>query len=328
LSRKKIGIFTATGCRTCENVVLGIHYQIQNLQRMADIVFWPYVLGSQLADLDGFDKLDICLFAGAIRTVTDRTTAEKLRAKSDMVVALGACAAFGGMPGLANLAAASSESPRTIAENNGPQTETRYGTLEPQVVALPQIVAVDYVVPGCPPTPSLVWAAIQALLGEEAKRAHLSFAMSRLPKKIAQSIAAGVLPPRGTVFGGEKAVCASCPRVKEEKRFKEVIRPYQAYESNGRCLLEQGLVCQGITTREGCGGLCTAVGIPCRGCFGKTEATYDPGAKMVSAIASTFETDEPQEIEEIALQFHDMLGTFYRYNMPTECALMRRHSRC
>lgn len=328
MSRKKLALFTATGCRACENTVLDIHYQVQRLQRLAEIVFWPYALGSQLADLDDLKGIDICLFAGAIRTCTDRETAKKLREKSGLMVALGACAAFGGMPALANLSEASGHPLLPVTEDSDPSAEPVPGDLTPQVAALTQTVAVDYVIPGCPPTQSLVWAAIQATLAEAGSSTHLSFAMSRLPKAVAQAIAAGVLPPRGTVFAGEKAVCASCSRVKEEKRFKNVIRPFQDYESTGRCLLEQGLVCQGIATREGCGGLCTGVGIPCRGCFGKTEASYDPGAKMVSAISSTFQADEPAEIEAITAQFHDLAGTFYRYNLPTECALMRLRSRC
>jgi F420-non-reducing hydrogenase small subunit len=328
LSRKKLAIFTATGCRTCENTVLDIHYQVQRLQRLSEIVFWPYVLGSQLADLGALKGIDVCLFAGAIRTRTDRQVAEKLREKSGLLVALGACAAFGGMPGLVNLSKASGNPPPPITEDIDPQSGPVLGELAPQVAALRQAVAVDYVIPGCPPTQPLVWAAIQAALTGAGSDSHLSFAMSRLPKAVAQAMASGVLPPRGTVFAGEKAVCASCSRVKQEKGFTKVIRPFQEYETTGRCLLEQGLLCQGIATREGCGGLCTGAGIPCRGCFGKAEAVYDPGAKMVSAISSTFQTDEPAEIEAITAQFHDLVGTFYRYTLPTECALLRHPSRC
>jgi F420-non-reducing hydrogenase small subunit len=145
-----------------------------------------------------------------------------------------------------------------------------------------------------------------------------------LPKTVAQSIASEVLPPKGTVFAGEKAVCSSCSRQKEEKRFAAVIRPYEAYETTGRCLLEQGMVCQGIATLEGCGGLCTGAGVPCRGCFGKTKAVLDPGAKMVSAISSTFDTENPSEIQNLAGQFHDMVGTFYRYTLPSQCMLCQR----
>jgi F420-non-reducing hydrogenase small subunit len=138
---------------------------------------------------------------------------------------------------------------------------------------------------------------------------------------MARAATAGVLPPPGSHFAGERGVCASCSREKEEKRFTSVLRPFERYEESGRCLLEQGLVCMGIATREGCGGICTAAGQPCRGCFGKPEAVYDPGAKMVSAISSTFDAEEASAIEAMVLAFEDLPGTLYRYTLPTQCAL-------
>lgn len=327
MPKKTIAIYTAMGCRACEQTILDIHYQVQRLHRVVDFVFWPYMLGSQLSDLDTVDAIDVCLYAGAIRTRTDRSTAEKLRERSHHLVALGACAAFGGMPGLVNLNSTCAEAQQTTDPDQDSQKTPPPGNLEPQVHSLSQVVTADYVVPGCPPTQPLVWAALQALFTGDGSDSHLSFAFSRLPKAVAQAMASGVLPPRGTVFAGEKAVCASCSRVKEEKSFKSVLRPYQDYESTGPCLLEQGLVCQGIATREGCGGLCTAEGIPCRGCFGKTEAAFDPGAKMVSAISSTFETENPEEIKALANAFTDLPGTLYRYTLPTQCALMNYRKR-
>jgi len=320
--KKTIAVHTATGCRTCELALLDIHYQVQRLHRLADIVYWPYLLGSQHTDLARLEAIDVCFFAGAVRTSGERRMAEQLRAKSRLLVALGACAGFGGMPGLANLV--KETGPLQAAKSaDAPLDPTlELPALEPQIASLTQVVAVDYVVPGCPPTQNLVWSALQAVLGEAGSQAHLSYAAGRLPKKVAQAMASGVPPPRGTVFAGEKAVCASCSRVKEQKRFESVKRPYQAYESTGRCLLEQGLVCSGIATREGCGGLCTGVGIPCRGCFGKPEAVYDPGAKMVAAISSTFDAEKPQKIDAVVEQFLDLPGTFYRYTLPTQCALL------
>jgi F420-non-reducing hydrogenase small subunit len=70
------------------------------------------------------------------------------------------------------------------------------------------------------------------------------------------------------------------------------------------------------------GGLCTGVGQPCRGCFGKAEAVYDPGAKMVSAISSTFASENKAEIEQMAADLVDLSGTFYRYTLATQCALL------
>jgi F420-non-reducing hydrogenase small subunit len=322
---KKLAIFTATGCRACENAILDIHYQVSSLSRYADIAFWPYVLGSQWRDLEKQESIDVCFFAGAIRTGSDREAALKLREKSRVMVACGACAAFGGMPGLVNI----SQSQRTM--DNGQQTSEEkkpaLPPLEPRVLGLSQIVKVDYFVPGCPPPQNFLWAAIQSLVCNGQSPARLSFSAARLPEAIGQAITSGILPPKGSMFAGEKAVCATCSRVKEEKRFDAYKRPYQAYEASGRCLLEQGLVCQGITTREGCGGLCTAMGQPCRGCFGKAEAIFDPGAKMVSAMSSTFDSDDEQEIAALVDDFVDLMGTFYRYTLPTQCALFSTPSK-
>lgn len=318
-SKKKVAVFAGTGCRSCEKAILDVHYQIQSLSPWADIVFWPYLLGSPWEDLDDDVGIDVCLFSGAIRTSEDLEAACKLRGKTGILIACGACAAFGGMPGLANLPGA-----ENIQENSAPEnSNTLLSTpsMESRVSSLSQMVEVDFVVPGCPPTHSLLWAAMQALICGPESLTRLSFTAARLSENTTRAVTSGELPPKGSVFAGEKAVCASCSRVKEEKKFTSVLRSYQKYEESGRCLLEQGLICMGISTREGCGGVCTAVGQPCRGCFGKPEAVYDNGAKMVSAVSSTFDSEKASEIETMANAFADLTGTFYRYTQPTQCAL-------
>lgn len=317
MPKKTLAIFTATGCSACENAILDIHYQVASLARWAEISFWPYLLGTGWEQLEEAGQtIDVCLFAGAIGTEQDRQAALRLREKSKLMVACGACAAFGGMPGLANLVP---DSPDTSTDASG---ELTLPVRELRVSGLPTAVQVDYYVPGCPPTQGLLWAALQSLVCEGEAPTRISFATSRLPEALSLSVSSGVLPPHGSVFAGEKAVCASCSRVKEEKKFAAFQRPYQIDPDAGRCLLEQGLICQGLATREGCGGLCTAVGVGCRGCFGKAEAIFDPGAKMVSAISSTFDSTDASEIEEISSKFVDLSGTFYRYTLPTQCALM------
>jgi F420-non-reducing hydrogenase small subunit len=321
-SKKSVAIFAASGCRGCEHAILNVHHQVHSLSRWVDIVYWPYLLGSDQTDLDALESIDVCFFSGAVVTTDERRMAEQLRAKSAVMVACGACAAFGGMPSLANLKG------KDVQEPSSPSAETEKSeaallpAVEHRVSALEQVVAVDYVIPGCQPTQSLLWAGLQALACGPRSQSKLSFAASRLPAAVAQAVTAGIAPPKGTCFAGDKAVCASCSRLKEEKQFKAAVRPYQKYEESGRCLLEQGLVCLGISTREGCGGLCTGVGQPCRGCFGKAEAVYDPGAKMVSAISSTFTLDNPADIEQMTASLNDLSGTFYRYTAATQCALV------
>ena len=325
--KKRLAVFAASGCRSCEHAILDIHYQVQSLSRWADIVYWPYVLGSDEEALNALDTIDVCFFTGAIQTQNEHQTALKLREKAEVLVACGACAAFGGMPGLVNLKNHLTPPVKSDSASNDGESSLQspeLPDLQPMVSALGQVVPVDYLIPGCPPTQSLLWAGIQALVCGPQVPSKLSFTASRLPTAAAQAITAGILPPKGFCFGGEKAVCASCSRKKEEKKFKAVLRPYQKFEESGRCLLEQGLVCLGISTREGCGGICTGVGQPCRGCFGKPEEVYDPGAKMVSAISSTFDSQEKSDIEDMVEAFKDLSGTFYRYTMPSQCALINK----
>jgi F420-non-reducing hydrogenase small subunit len=318
--RRKLAVYTATGCRACEQGVLDLNHEVNELGRFADPVFWPYVLGTSWEALP--DDVDVTLFAGAIRTEADREAALTLRKKSRHLVAVGACASFGGLPGLVDLANGADEADAGAGIAPGGDANPVAPLLEPEPLCLSQVVPVDYFVPGCPPTQNLLWAAVLALVCRGESPARLSYAAARLPHPVAEAIAAGLLPPRGTVFAGEKAVCGSCSRVKEEKKFGTCKRPYEAYEETGRCLLEQGLICQGVATREGCGGLCTGVGVPCRGCFGKAPAISDPGAKMVAAIGSTFDSVNAQEIAGLADGFVDLAGTLYRYSLPAQCSLL------
>lgn len=326
MSKPTIAIVSASGCHACETTMLDIHYGVNALNRWADIRFWPFVLGSSMADLERIDHLDVCFFSGAIATGSDRAMADMLREKCDRLVAVGACAAYGGMPGLKNLKNPATADP---ADESDLPEELALPEQENRVRALEGVVGVDRVdavVPGCPAPVNLVWAAVSALVCGGEADARITYTAARLPEEIVRPILSGLGPPSGAIFAGEKAVCASCSRTKEEKRFKAVKRPYHRYESGGRCLLEQGLICQGIATREGCGGLCTGVGVPCRGCYGKPPATFDPGAKMVSAISSTFETEKPAEIRKIADDFVDMTGCFYRYTLPSQCMLLGEES--
>lgn len=326
--KKKMAIYSATGCRACEHAILNIHYQVNSLTRWSDITFWPYVLGSQWQDLQDQPQTDVCLFSGAILTEADREAALRLREKSRVMVACGACAAYGGLPGLINHPLCGSvDTPQDeVREQDGAAGKTEEWSplprAERRVSALSQVVGVDYVIPGCPPRQNYLWAAIQSIVYETQSSLRLSFSACRLPQPMAQAITSGVLPPKGSVFSGERAVCASCSRVKEKKQFVMYTRPWQREPDPERCLLEQGYLCLGIVTREGCGGVCPAAGLPCRGCFGKTDAVLDPGVKMVSAVGSTLDSSNPDDLAATADQFVDLGGTFYRYTLARECVLL------
>jgi F420-non-reducing hydrogenase small subunit len=214
----------------------------------------------------------------------------------------------GGIPGLANLTTKADilnfvyrESPSTVQSDGGvlprthttmPEGEIEIPELWETVKALDQVVEVDYYVPGCPPVPDQIWKVVEAI------------------------VSGSPLPPRGSVLGaGMKTCCDECARKKEEKKLKQFFRPYEIMTDPERCLLEQGIVCMGPATRDGCGGLCPAANMPCRGCYGPPPNVTDQGAKMVSALSSIIDAHETAEIERILDQIADPIGTFYRFSL-------------
>ena len=63
--------------------------------------------------------------------------------------------------------------------------------------------------------------------------------------------------------------------------------------------MEQGVICMGPATRQGCGYRCIKGNSPCKGCYGPVSETGEQGTKMMSAISSIIDAKEPEEIEKI-----------------------------
>ena len=168
------------------------------------------------------------------------------------------------------------------------------------VRSLDQVVAVDYYIPGCPPTPKITQAAVAALLD-------------------------GRLPPKGAVLAPDIALCEECPRRDSKPTdlsFTEFKRPHQKLLDPDQCFLAQGVVCLGPATRQGCGAQCLAGNMPCTGCFGGTDRVKDQGAKILSSLCSNLGPKEEAGINQVLAGIPDPVGTFYRYGLAK--SLLRR----
>jgi len=311
----KLALYWAAACGGCEIAVLGIQEKILDVAAAFDIVFWPCVMDPKVSDIEKLpDKsIDVCLFNGGIRTSEQEYMAKLMRAKSKVLVAFGSCAQEGCIPGLANLHDRE-EIFRTVyhdspaldnPEGLEPRTETRVdeGTLHlplfyDTLKTLGQTVEVDYILPGCPPEPERIWDALVAILE-------------------------GNLPEPGSIIGAETTVCDECSRTRNEKKIKSFKRTWEIIPDPETCLLEQGIVCSGIATRAGCGALCPQVGSPCIGCYGPNAGVQDFGARMMTALASVIDSDDPEEIDTIIREgIPDPVGTFYRFGLAN--SLLRR----
>lgn len=320
MSKFKFAMYWAGSCGGCEIAFLEIRDKIVEVDANYEVVFWPVAADFKYKDVEGYEdgSIDICLFNGCIRNSENEHIARLLRQKSKVLVAFGACATSGGIPGLANLATAQEIKDLVYTQNPSvdnpdrvyPQEryEVPEGVLELPVLydtvkTLDQVVDVDYYMPGCPPEGHQIAAVLDvvtaALKGE------------------------GELPPKGAVIGvAPKTCCDECKRTKSEKKVPGFRRVWEFVPDPEQCLLEQGIICMGPATRAGCGARCTSVGMPCRGCYGPAEGVVDQGAKMLSTVASVIDAPTPEEIAEIAASVPDPVGTFYRFTLPG--SLLRR----
>ena len=309
MSKPKVAFYWCASCGGCEETVVDLAEDILGVVEKVDIVLWPVAMDFKYKDIEAMaDKSITATFLnGAIRSTEQEEMARLMRRKSVYLIAYGACAHTGGIPALANqfsreqILKFNYEDAPTIVKGKKTRPQTSF-TEEGRTVTLPalhnvvraldQVVDVDYYVPGCPPTPKITRAAVDALLS-------------------------GKLPPKGSVIGLDHALCDECSRkdTKPDKwDFVEFKRPHQKLMDE-KCFLAQGVVCMGPATRAGCEAVCTEGGMPCTGCFGGTSRVRDQGAKILSSICSNIAAKEEDEIDETLAGIPDPVGTFYRYGL-------------
>lgn len=308
--KPKIGLYWCAGCGGCDETVVDLAEDILKVAEAVDIVFWPVAMDFKRSDVEAMQdgELAVTLINGAIRTDEQKEMAELLRRKSRLIIANGSCACLGGVVGLANFYKREDILNRVYREvptvkNPGkilPQIKTEESGKElmlpgfhDSVKCLNQIIDVDYYLPGCPSPPEAIKNAIVAILENN-------------------------LPPKGTVFGEKKALCAVCSRrdSKPDKiRINRFKRLYETEWDGTKCFLDQDIICLGPVTRGGCGERCIKGNMPCRGCFGPLDNVIDYGAKAISFLSSIIDSNDEEELKKIAASLPDPGGLFYRYSL-------------
>ncbi len=310
--KPKFAMYWAASCGGCEISVLNIHEKILDVDANFEVVFWPVAMDAKYKDVEAMEdgSILLTLFNGAIRTDENEHIAKLLRKKSKLLVAFGSCANEGCMPALANLGSVqnifdtayntiSTDNPQHVVPQTryqAPEGELTIPKLYPVVRTLDQVVPVDYYMPGCPPESHQIAAVIDLVIQVLQGKAEL--------------------PPKGTVIGaGGSTVCDECQRARNVKQIKAFKRIQDARLDPGICILEQGVLCSGPATRSGCQALCPKAGSPCIGCYGPAEGVLDYGARLMTAVASVIDSNDPAEIERILDGIPDPAGSFYRFNL-------------
>ena len=284
----KVSVATAMlqSCMGCHISLLDLDEELLDVLDVADIQCTP------IADVKRPPKVDLALIEGAVANVGNEELLKEYREKADVLIALGTCACFGGIPGMRNLHHRAEVLNRAYVETEStvdgrlPDGKDVPYLLQ-NVKPLSDVVKVDYLIPGCPPVPDTIKSVLLALV--EGKEFELP--SRNLCEECPREHQAMLVPQRGFLTEEVHAICEV-----------DEINP-------DKCFLEQGLVCMGPATREGCGARCLKGNMPCRGCMGPAPKAMEQGAKMINAIASILPAGGLMFME-------DVVGTGYRFSVP------------
>jgi F420-non-reducing hydrogenase small subunit len=107
-------------------------------------------------------------------------------------------------------------------------------------------------------------------------------------------------------FEPSRTVCQECGRQKLKDRRPDHLIGFQRGEVEpGICLINQGYLCVGSSTRGGCRALCTRPGHPCIGCRGPSDVFIEKESEAwLESIKRVFTamTDIPEEELDQALR--------------------------
>ncbi len=175
----KIRLATAWlgGCSGCHMSFLDLNEKLLILAEKADLVYSP------IADIKEFpEAVDVALVEGAVANADHLELAKQIRERSKIVVSFGDCAVTGNVTSLRNRLGVDDLLNAVYHEGPGasPPTVATAGIVPPllkKVLPLHQVIAVDAFLPGCPPEPDRIWAAVSMLL--DGKKVELSEEMRK-----------------------------------------------------------------------------------------------------------------------------------------------------
>lgn len=155
---RRIRLATAwlSGCSGCHMSLLNLHGHLLELFEQCELVYSP------LADIKAYPLgVDVCLVEGAVGRTDDLEQAALIRERTTIVVSLGDCAVNGNITALRNPLGSTKALVCGYGEGS-PLLEVPQ--LLARVLPLHRVIRVDAYIPGCPPEPARIAAALDQLL--------------------------------------------------------------------------------------------------------------------------------------------------------------------
>lgn len=153
MSAPTVGVFGLTGCAGDQLVILNAEDELLEIARLLDLK--DFLMASSENDTEA--DLDVALVEGAVVSARDETALRRIRARSRVLVAIGTCAVWGGVPALDR----GRDRARILRDTYG-DAGLAFDTMAAR--ALHEVVKVDFALPGCPIEKHEILTAIASLL--------------------------------------------------------------------------------------------------------------------------------------------------------------------
>jgi NAD-reducing hydrogenase small subunit len=164
MSKPKISSDWMAGCAGCHMSLLDMDERILKVAELADLRATP------ITDLKEPDEsgVDVGVLEGGINNSSNEEVAHRMRSRCKILVALGDCAVFGGVPALRNFFSLDEALLRAYVEaesndENGVIPDDPELAVMSRVRALHEVVPVDVFVPGCPPDADVIFHVLSEL---------------------------------------------------------------------------------------------------------------------------------------------------------------------
>jgi coenzyme F420-reducing hydrogenase gamma subunit len=153
--KPKIGIYGLSGCWGEQIAILNCEDQLLDIVGAVDIV--DFLGGSSVNDTES--RLLVSFVEGSVANAREEAKLRQVRDRSDLLVAVGSCACFGGISAM-DPPKSRAEAIQKVYGKNGPAKSWDIGPHRP----LSDFVKVDLAIPGCPMETTEFVRAVSALL--------------------------------------------------------------------------------------------------------------------------------------------------------------------